>query len=486
MPKSSKLWNYFVKSEDHDFMAICQFCGKLFSYKTTSSNLKAHLKQKHPLVYDDLLQTSESDLSAVLNIITALLFATFRRNGYNLLLSLIYQFKTMMTSKMWDYFLQCESDDGVKRAQCTFCERLLSYSSTTYNLKSHLMRLHPEEVGFNSTDKLRSSVLKPLKNSEQRNLPTLKRRNESVVWSFFTKSETNERVATCNLCNKTFSYRSSNTNLRTHLKRTHPDEFNENDIDDKNEISYNESGDDDTVQSNTIDDESNHSTAEADAWSFFEKETGGRARCVVCRASLPHRIRDLRQHLKDNHPKLAQDFDQASDSDEDQNDSYTEVVYLEEETRKVKKPQKIPRISYTNSPMVKPAKISKLNTSTNERHDENDDQIEKFSNYVASLLKEVPKDACMKLQMEIINLIMTTKLKLTTETTENKMIIDGVPVAIQTVNAVPGAGFIVTVPTTVSTAHPAPVAPTVPQNKPTFTVEDTKESMNECRDLPKL
>ncbi|XP_014371179.2 uncharacterized protein LOC106720889 isoform X2 [Papilio machaon] len=301
MPKSSKLWNYFVKSEDHDFMAICQFCGKLFSYKTTSSNLKAHLKQKHPLVYDDLLQTSESDLSAVLN-----------------------------------------------------------------------------------------------------------------------------------------------------------------------------------------NDESNHSTAEADAWSFFEKETGGRARCVVCRASLPHRIRDLRQHLKDNHPKLAQDFDQASDSDEDQNDSYTEVVYLEEETRKVKKPQKIPRISYTNSPMVKPAKISKLNTSTNERHDENDDQIEKFSNYVASLLKEVPKDACMKLQMEIINLIMTTKLKLTTETTENKMIIDGVPVAIQTVNAVPGAGFIVTVPTTVSTAHPAPVAPTVPQNKPTFTVEDTKESMNECRDLPKL
>ncbi|KPJ18796.1 hypothetical protein RR48_02579 [Papilio machaon] len=234
------------------------------------------------------------------------------------------------------------------------------------------------------------------------------------------------------------------------------------------------------------DDESNHSTAEADAWSFFEKETGGRARCVVCRASLPHRIRDLRQHLKDNHPKLAQDFDQASDSDEDQNDSYTEVVYLEEETRKIKKPQKIPRISYTNSPMVKPAKISKLNTSTNERHDENDDQIEKFSNYVASLLKEVPKDACMKLQMEIINLIMTTKLKLTTETTENKMIIDGVPVAIQTVNAVPGAGFIVTVPTTVSAAHPAPVAPTVAQNKPTFTVEDTKESMNECRDLPKL
>ncbi|KPJ04724.1 hypothetical protein RR46_01213 [Papilio xuthus] len=390
---------------------------------------------------------------------------------------------------MWEYFLQCESDDGVKRAQCTFCDRLLSYSSTTYNLKSHLMRLHPEEVGFKNTDKLRSSVLKPVINSEQRKLATLKRRNESVVWSFFTKSETNERVATCNLCNKTFSYRSSNTNLRTHLKRTHPDEFIENDnndIDDNNEISYNESGDDDTAQSNNIDDDSNHSTAEADPWSFFEKETGGRARCVVCRASLPHRIRDLKQHLKDNHPKLAQGFDQASDSDDDQNDSYTEVVYLEEETRKVKKPQKNPRISYTTSQMVKPAKISKLSSSSNERYDEYDDQIKKFSNYVASLLKEVPKDACMKLQMEIINLIMTTKLKLPTETTENKMIIDGVPVAIQTMSAVPGAGFIVTVPTTVSAVHPAPVAPTAAQNKPTFTVEEVKESTNECRDLPKL
>lgn len=67
MPKSSKLWNYFVKSDDHDFMAICQFCGKLFSYKTTTSNLKSHLKQKHPLVYEDLLQTSDSDLSVPLN-----------------------------------------------------------------------------------------------------------------------------------------------------------------------------------------------------------------------------------------------------------------------------------------------------------------------------------------------------------------------------------------------------------------------------------
>lgn len=142
----------------------------------------------------------------------------------------------MMRSKMWDYFLQCESDDGVKRAQCTFCERLFSYNSTTYNLKSHLMRAHSKEISLDKgTSDLESVNLEKRKSA-------LKRRNVSVLWSFFTKSNANERLATCNLCSKLFSYKTSTSNLSTHLKRLHPNEFWESKTDD------NESGDDDTVE----------------------------------------------------------------------------------------------------------------------------------------------------------------------------------------------------------------------------------------------
>ncbi|XP_013135850.1 PREDICTED: uncharacterized protein LOC106101235 isoform X2 [Papilio polytes] len=325
------------------------------------------------------------------------------------------------------------------------------------------MRAHSKEISLDKgTSDLESVNLEKRKSA-------LKRRNVSVIWSFFTKSNANERLATCNLCSKLFSYKTSTSNLSTHLKRLHPNEFWESKTDD------NESGDDDTVEQSNSDDEPK-STEESDPWSFFEKETGGRARCVVCRASLPHRIKDLKQHLKNNHPKLAQGFDESSDSD-DQNEPYTEIVYLDEETRTIKKPQKNSRVFTTPVKPAKISKLSKLNTSDNERHEENDDQIKKFSNYVASLLKEVPKDACMKLQMDIINLIMTTKLKLPTE--ERKIIIDGVPVAIQ---AVPGAEFIMTVPTTASGVS---TPNTTVNHKPTVP-EDTKPINNEYRDLPKL
>ncbi|CAG4936833.1 unnamed protein product [Parnassius apollo] len=243
-------------------------------------------------------------------------------------------------------------------------------------------------------------------------------------------------------------------------------------------------------------DESNQSASAPDVWSFFEQETGGRARCVVCRATLPHRAKELKHHLKENHPKLAQDFDDESENEEDQsNDTYTEVVYLEDDTRKTPKrdAQVIMKRRHSvktphPTPILKKVKRRKSSSSDDyplrnkkiNNQDDDDDQIEKFGTYITCLLKKMPKDVCTKLQMDIINLIMTAKLKLPSETpVENKVILEGVPVAIQTVNAVPGTGYIVTVPTSSSEV-----------NKETVTVTNCEVKNDpltqDNRDMPKI
>nr|XP_034837820.1 uncharacterized protein LOC117994055 [Maniola hyperantus] len=117
--------------------------------------------------------------------------------------------------------------------------------------------------------------------------------------------------------------------------------------------------------------------------------------------------------MKEKHRKIA--WDQPSDSDEDQN-CYTEVVYLEEEqptnvTTTTKQPQvtKKRRLSSRYELVNKPKDVENIS-----KIDEIDDEIEIFGRYVISLLKKMPKDASTQLQMDIIGMIMKAKLKLGT------------------------------------------------------------------------
>lgn len=43
---------------------------------------------------------------------------------------------------------------------------------------------------------------------------------KSILWNFFTPK--NDILASCNLCKQTLSYKSSISNLKTHLRRKHP------------------------------------------------------------------------------------------------------------------------------------------------------------------------------------------------------------------------------------------------------------------------
>ncbi|XP_073949943.1 uncharacterized protein [Choristoneura fumiferana] len=165
--------------------------------------------------------------------------------------------------------------------------------------------------------------------------------------------------------------------------------------------------------------------ASATVWSYFEREAGARARCVVCRAVVARS--DLKVHLKVNHPKLVAEVDLGSDDEasDSQEDVYTEIVYLEEE-QNAKKHKSTPKPKLKSEPYIErpePRKrqvssssdevpLKRKKNKTDDKQPDNNDEIEQFGKYVTCLLKKIPAAACMELQAEIINLIMKKQLEL--------------------------------------------------------------------------
>lgn len=117
----------------------------------------------------------------------------------------------MGESDIWDYYRKCDLEDGTKRAKCLLCEQTLSYASTTHNLKSHLARLHRDEVTVTMSPRKRPSP----------------RKNHSLIWQYFSKVKGADAVAVCNICGRSCSFKSTITNLRSHLARIHRQVYNE-------------------------------------------------------------------------------------------------------------------------------------------------------------------------------------------------------------------------------------------------------------------
>lgn len=46
--KTSVLWTFFEPVDE--YYAICNMCKSKFSYKTSTSNLKKHIQNRHPTV----------------------------------------------------------------------------------------------------------------------------------------------------------------------------------------------------------------------------------------------------------------------------------------------------------------------------------------------------------------------------------------------------------------------------------------------------
>lgn len=56
---SSLVWDYFVKNDENK-LAVCSVCKRWFSYKTSITNLKKHLRYKHKDQYNEMLRRSDT------------------------------------------------------------------------------------------------------------------------------------------------------------------------------------------------------------------------------------------------------------------------------------------------------------------------------------------------------------------------------------------------------------------------------------------
>lgn len=140
-------------------------------------------------------------------------------------------------SPVWRVFVK---DTARKRTLCTQCGKEFKYRYTTTNLRDHLKRYHPEwlpDTDANSSTKDLQVALytAPSRNnsvavfnSSSTSFNTISeecepgRKNKSIVWRVFVKDAENKNVI-CTICQKEFKFWNNTTNLRAHLKRTHPE-----------------------------------------------------------------------------------------------------------------------------------------------------------------------------------------------------------------------------------------------------------------------
>ncbi|XP_068086602.1 zinc finger BED domain-containing protein 4-like [Anabrus simplex] len=64
--KTSPLWSFFTEVRDSDHVAQCDICSQKLSYKSSITNLKTHLRRKHPTVI--ILKSGENFYSEIVNV----------------------------------------------------------------------------------------------------------------------------------------------------------------------------------------------------------------------------------------------------------------------------------------------------------------------------------------------------------------------------------------------------------------------------------
>ncbi|XP_026745916.1 uncharacterized protein LOC113507243 isoform X3 [Trichoplusia ni] len=124
---------------------------------------------------------------------------------------------------------------------------------------------------------------------------TIDKRRKSALWNFFTKKD--NHLATCNICQKDFSYKGTITNLRKHLIHRHSEGAMEKDENSDSEI---ESG-----KTNLI-------------WSCFTKKDSTMATCNACHKEYSYRFStsNLRKHWRERHVKDGVDDNSDTDLEE--------------------------------------------------------------------------------------------------------------------------------------------------------------------------
>lgn len=125
--KRSNVWNYFKKVSNKS--ATCNLCDRKLSFGASPTNLKRHLKMKHPEDYIELeAQRNTQDTAKEKKT---------RNTSAN---SATIDFRTR-GAKVWKHFQR--KDDKV--ALCYLCHKKIYWGCAIGNLKRHMKLIHPKE-----------------------------------------------------------------------------------------------------------------------------------------------------------------------------------------------------------------------------------------------------------------------------------------------------------------------------------------------------
>lgn len=140
----SAIWQVFEKIDDVDKIAQCLLCHKEFSFRTTITNLKAHLRQQHTDAYMRLVEQQNLTRSSYEEVRMSNILRR-SQNIYRPTKDARRLSKILRKSKnkgqknpLWKYF-QRESKET---ASCKLCQKNLSHKTTISNLRAHLRHKH--------------------------------------------------------------------------------------------------------------------------------------------------------------------------------------------------------------------------------------------------------------------------------------------------------------------------------------------------------
>ncbi|XP_059045023.1 uncharacterized protein LOC131840846 [Achroia grisella] len=425
---TSTIWTYFKSTDRVKKVAICLICKKRLSYHTSMTNLKRHLGRAHPNI----------DLSEKKKVIIS-------RNGQ------LYEIEETKDGEDVDdeqtniedsVFLN-EYDDNITKDNKERIRRELSTKARervvplSDSSKKERKRIYVDENNSNksnsSNERYRKRHFRTRDNDSLEHfarylislMKQLPREVSSQLQADFVKQIIDAQLT-------------SDTQTRNGYKITVVEQPHKTEQACQEYVTV-EGAVIETVEISTYiprnanslmsvlfhaGEESDNSSKQDDLNSYFELQTGGRVRCVLCHSSVPQREEAQRAHMQEKHQKLVRDQDQEQEEDrmpfhsddENEQDIFSNVIYVDEQRQAEKSPPK----KNSSKPLKKFTSQKRRERDSTSSEEvvirkkklkiDNDDELEGFLRYIGCLLKKLPNEKFMQLQMEIVNLIMKTSM----------------------------------------------------------------------------
>lgn len=219
-PKSSDIWNYFVKVGENSVK--CKICFKNYSNKGRSpSPLKGHLKSMHKEQYEEFCKLDEQR-ETVMNTTPP---AETRSSISPPFVPPSLPGSRKKRSDIW----QCFEEIDENFAKCKICFNNYSRKGrTTSSLKGHLKSMHKEKYKeIYEVEEQLEIVEEEIPSVFIETPPKQRNRHKTNnIWYYF--KEIDDNFAECQICLNKYSRKGRTTStLKAHLKSMHKKKYDE-------------------------------------------------------------------------------------------------------------------------------------------------------------------------------------------------------------------------------------------------------------------